>query len=98
MQEPGDRPAGLPPRCSRSNQHASGAADRGIAARSLAEVTPGHGRRESLTVNPMSPGLVTTVDEPGANVRAAVGLSTPGRVRCDVVRHARPPAPNAGVT
>jgi hypothetical protein len=46
----------------------------------------------------MSPGLVTTVDEPGANVRAAVGLSTPGRVRCDVVRHARPPAPNAGVT
>ena len=49
VQGAGDRPAGLPPRCARSNQHPSGAADRRAAARPLAGVAPGRRRRNGLT-------------------------------------------------
>ena len=51
VQEPGDRPAGLPPRCARSNQHSSGAADRRAAAGLLAGVAPGRRRRNGLTTS-----------------------------------------------
>jgi Transposase IS66 family len=36
LQGPGDRPAGIPPRCARSDQHPSGQADRRVAAGPLA--------------------------------------------------------------
>ncbi len=69
VQEPGDRPAGLPPRRARSDQHPPGAADRGAAARPLAGVAPG--RRRRTTDLHLSPGFVTIPDERGVIVRAA---------------------------
>ncbi len=41
VQRRGAGPAGVPPRCSRSDQHASGQADRRVAAGPLAGVAPG---------------------------------------------------------
>ena len=49
VQEPGDRPAGVPPRRARPDQHPPGASDRGAVARPLAGAAPGGRNREGLT-------------------------------------------------
>src|SRR5262245_22606443 len=84
VQDPGDRPAGLPPRRARPDQHPPGAADRGVAARPLAGAPPGRRRRDRLTVNRI-PG-------PSGSPRSPAPWPPPRGKSGDLTRDHAPPS------